>query len=123
MSVGVAVQMKTPVVNISSEVADVYCGRAGHGEKGTFGNPYTAIHGQSRGATVNKLFRDHFNFKVREDKLFVAELDKLIERKRKQGGSLSLGCFCAGPDGLFAGNPPYTCHVQVIAEYIDERCP
>mgnify|MGYP001614670912 CR=1 FL=1 len=114
---------KTRVVNIRLESCDCYCGRAGHGEKGTHGNPYTAIHGQSRGATVNKLFRDHFNFKVREDKLYRAELDKLVELKRKQNGLLSLGCFCAGPDGLFAGNPPYTCHAQVIAEYIDEREP
>ena len=123
MSVGVAVQMKTRVVNIRIEVADVYCGRAGHGEKGTFGNPYTAIHGQSRGATVNKLFRDHFNFKVKHDEKYRAELDKLVELKRAQGGKLSLGCFCADANGLFAGNPPYICHAQVIAEYVDEREP
>ena len=113
----------TRVVNIKLEPCNVYCGRAGHGERGTFGNPYIANPKYPRGATVNKLFRAHFEFKVREDKSFKAELDKLVELKRAQNGKLSLGCFCAGVDGLFAGNPPYICHVQVIAEYIDKRCP
>ena len=115
--------MKTRVVNIRLEPYDVYCGRAGRGEKGTHGNPYTPNPGQPLGTCVNKLFRKHFEFKAREDKLYAAELQLLIQRKRKQGGKLSLGCFCATSAGLFAGSPPYICHGQVIAEYIDEREP
>ncbi len=115
----------TRVVNIRmTDTWDFYCGRAGRGEKGTFGNPYTIHVGQPRGHTVNKLFRDHFEFRAKHDLGFVAELNKLIDWKKVHDGVLVLGCFCAETaEGLTVENKPYTCHAQVIAEYIDKRCP
>ncbi|TAL42394.1 MAG: DUF4326 domain-containing protein [Salinibacterium sp.] len=116
--------MKTRVVNIRASKYDVYVGRAGKGQKGTHGNPYLVSPSQPRGSTVNTLYRNHFKFKVENDKAYRAEVEKLVELKRKQNGELTLGCFCAeGTAVLTAGSPPYVCHGQVIAEYIDERCP
>lgn len=115
--------MKTRVVNIRLEPYDVYIGRAGRGEKGTHGNPYIVSPQQPLGTTVNKLYREHFHFKLKNDPKYFDEVVKLVERKKRQGGKLTLGCFCADSGGLTAGTPPYICHGQVIAEFIDERCP
>lgn len=112
----------TRIVNVRLAHYDFYCGRAGRGEKGTFGNPYTINPGQTRGATIEK-FREFFEFKLKEDTKFFDEVVKVIERKRRQKGELTLGCFCAGSEGLTVKNKPFTCHAQVIAEYIDKRCP
>lgn len=109
----------TRVVNIRLESADVYVGRAGRGEKGTHGNPYTIGVGQSRGASL-KLYRTNFEFKVKHDKAYVAEMTKLIALRRRNG-SLTLGCFCAPKGGLTVRDVPFICHGQIIAEYIDEH--
>lgn len=111
----------TRVVNIRLDEFDVYCGRAGHGEKGTFGNPYTPNPGQTRNAVVNVMFREFFLFKLKHDEVFQAEVDKLCRLKKKQHG-LTLGCFCAPKGGFTANDKPFICHVQVIAEYIDSHC-
>lgn len=113
--------MKTRIVNVRLAHYDVYCGRAGRGEKGTFGNPYLVSPSQPRGECI-KLYREHFMFKLKEDPKFFDEVTKLIEFKRRKG-ELTLGCFCSGSDALTTDNKPYICHVQVIAEYIDARCP
>jgi len=116
--------MKTKVVNLRNRPYDVYVGRAGRGEKGTHGNPYLVSPAQPLGTVVNTLYRAHFKFKVENDPKYKAEVDKMVALKQQQNGVLVLGCFCAdGLNFLTAGNPPYTCHGQVIAEYIDERCP
>ena len=114
---------RTKVVNVRHHPYDFYCGRAGRGEKGTFGNPYTITPSQPRAKCI-ELYRAHFNFKVKEDPEFVRALDKLVEYKRAHGGALVLGCFCAeGMLALTAMDTPFTCHAQVIAEYIDSREP
>ena len=35
----------------------------------------------------------------------------------------TLGCWCAGPEGLTAEDKPWKCHGQVIAAYLDGLLP
>lgn len=93
---------KTVVVNIRHEQYDQYCGRAGKGQKGTFGNPY----GQYSREENIKLFKEYFCRRLETDSEFALNVLQL------QG--LRLGCFCHDENGV--GKP---CHCDVIAEYLN----
>lgn len=111
----------TKVVNIRSGADyDVYCGRAGHGHDGTFGNPVVVgqtcpecqeTHRQGSGTLV--CYERHLT------KRLVADL-KFADQVRKLRGK-TLACFCvARPwntlDNVKEGN---VCHAQVLAYYAE----
>lgn len=87
----------TTVVNIRTEPCDVYCGRAGHGRDGYWGNPHD---GASRSANI-ELFTRYFYHRLATDRVFEHRLEALRNKK--------LGCFCK----------PLPCHVDIIAEYLN----
>jgi len=88
---------KTIVVNLYKEKYDTYVGRAGKGQDGTFGNPYT---GPDRDGNIEK-FKDYFYKRIKTDKEFHK---KVLELKGKR-----LGCFCS----------PKKCHADIIADYLN----
>lgn len=93
----------TEVVNIyHKRPYDVYCGRAGKGESGYFGNPIKLADGEARGATLEK-FKEYFLNRIQNDQEF---RDKVNALKGKR-----LGCFCA----------PNPCHVMIIIEYLEGK--
>lgn len=96
----------TKIVNIKSGASyDVYCGRAGHGQDGYFGNPYwvkTTLATERNTAIAS--FKQYFYKKIIDD----------IEFKTKTLGlkDKTLGCFCK----------PLDCHCDVIVDYLDNNC-
>lgn len=91
----------TTVVNINRVGEyDVYCGRAGHGQDGYFGNPFRLMAGEPRGSTITR-YRRYFYDRLSTDPEFKR---RILELKDKR-----LGCFCK----------PNACHVDVIIEYLD----
>jgi hypothetical protein len=93
--------MRTIVVNINKgEEFDQYCGRAGKGQDGYFGNPFRIKEGESRGSTI-KQYKEYFYKRIETDPEFKV---KILSLKGKR-----LGCFCK----------PYPCHVNVIVEYLE----
>jgi hypothetical protein len=100
--------MPTKVVNLKREPYQVYIGRSGHGEDGTFGNPI--IVGEmcevckerhySPGETI-PCFKRYFLMRIMADPTFRARVEKLRGKK--------LGCFCK----------PRACHGDVIVEYLE----
>lgn len=101
----------THVVNLKrGEAYDVYIGRAGKGQAGTFGNPHPVdmpcplcngiIH--KRGETI-QLFREYFFDRLNRDPDFRRQVLALRGKR--------LGCFCA----------PKACHGDVIAAWIDNQ--
>lgn len=91
----------TTVINIKSGAHyDQYCGRAGRGQDGYFGNPFRLPIGEARGATLDK-YREYFYDRLVSDDEFRR---RVLELKDK-----TLGCFCK----------PYDCHCDIIAEYLD----
>lgn len=101
------------VVNIRSDDYDVYVGRAGHGEDGWLGNPHLLSSQEPRGATIER-YRETFYGWLTND-AFKKRVDALAARS-----TVTLGCFCAKLGGITAADKPFTCHGQVIAEYLDE---
>lgn len=95
----------TSVVNIRRDEFDVYVGRAGKGQEGTFGNPF---HVQEHGQNALALFEDYFKKRVESDADFRA---KVLALKGKR-----LGCFCRPIKG-FCGK--LRCHAQVIAGWLE----
>lgn len=102
--------MPTIVVNINNEPYDVYIGRAGHGQAGTFGNPYKAggicrrckrLH--VTGTETLACFEDYFTDRVLKDADFREQV-RTLKGKR-------LGCFCK----------PGPCHGDVIARLLDNN--
>lgn len=94
---------KTTVVNIRKSQYDVYCGRAGHGQSGHFGNPFNEYDRE----TNIRMFKTYFYKRIEKDEEF---LRRVLELKGK-----ILGCFCK----------PKDCHCDIIAEFlnnIDENC-
>ena len=82
----------TEVINIHHKLPyDVYCGRAGHGEDGYFGNPTYSF----------EKYKPYFQNRLETDPEFKKRILALKGKK--------LGCFCA----------PNECHVMVIIEYLD----
>ena len=92
--------MKTNVVNLKNEKYDVYIGRAGRGQDGYFGNPFTLSAGQSRGASLDK-YRSYFYERLKNDQEFRNSVNGLKGK--------TLGCFCK----------PHSCHGDIIAEYLN----
>lgn len=100
--------MKTTVVNLKYEKFDVYVGRAGHGQSGTFGNPYTVGAKCERcgdyhlsPSTTIPCFEAYFKARIASDPEFKALVAQLRGKK--------LGCFCK----------PKTCHGDIIAAYVN----
>lgn len=89
--------MATRVVNLYKEPYDVYVGRAGHGQDGTFGNPYN---GPNRDENIVR-FEDYFYSRLKNDPEFRNKVHKLKDK--------TLGCFCL----------PKPCHAIVIANYLN----
>ena len=94
--------MITRVVNIRNEKYDVYIGRAGRGQDGYFGNPFTVTAEQSRGASLDK-YRAYFFDRIKNDIDFCKRINALKGK--------TLGCFCK----------PYPCHGDIIAEYLNSN--
>jgi hypothetical protein len=93
----------TEVINIyHNRPYDVYCGRAGKGEDGYFGNPIKLSPNEPRGSTLAK-FKEYFLNRIKTDAEFATRVEALRGKK--------LGCFCA----------PSPCHVMIIIEYLDGK--
>ena len=91
----------TQVVNLYKESYDVYCGRAGKGQDGYFGNPFPDPDPE----VARENFRAFFNVCIEEDPVYRARVVALRGKK--------LGCFCK----------PKPCHVDVIVEWIRANVP
>ncbi len=91
---------KTTVVNIRRNEYDVYIGRAGHGEDGMFGNPFSAMRDGGREKAI-ALYREYFYNRIQTDPEFARQISELKGKR--------LGCFCA----------PKSCHGHVIVEYLE----
>ena len=89
---------ETRVVNLRREPYDVYIGRAGKGQDGYFGNPFTL---KKHGAEALTLYLDYMRERWTSDPVFVERLSAL------QGKTL--GCFCK----------PGPCHGDIIAQWLD----
>ena len=96
MSVNPAVR-----ICVNHEPYDVYCGRAGHGEDGYFGNPFRVGPDGSRNEVIAK-HRSYFHARLRWDPAF---LQRVLALRGKR-----LGCFCV---------PQLSCHVDNIVEYLN----
>jgi len=84
---------KGKVVNINhGDSYDVYIGRAGKGENGYFGNPFT------EGTRTEKIkkFKEYAQQRIQDDDKYREEVKKLIDKR--------LGCFCH----------PAPCHGDVL---------
>lgn len=91
----------TTVVNLHQEPYDVYIGRAGHGQDGYFGNPFTMENGDRTQSLIQ--FQEYFNKRIAND----PEYRRRIEELRGK----CLGCFCK----------PKPCHGDIIAQWLNER--
>ena len=101
-------QVQTRVVNLRHSRSDVYIGRAGNGESGTFGNPI------ERGKPCSECGKRHFDNAsiVRCYEIFLTEkLEVDVEFREKVRGlaGKTLGCFCN----------PKPCHGDVLARFAD----
>jgi len=91
----------TKVANIKHSRYDVYCGRAGRGQDGYFGNPFHVDIDGTREECIEK-YRQYFHRRMLIDTEFARRIHELKDK--------TLGCFCR----------PKVCHAEVIAEYLDE---
>ena len=90
--------MKTTVVNIhKTDQYDVYIGRAGHGQDGYYGNPFSQC---SREKNIAD-FQSYFYKRLKTDIIYK---QNVLSLKGK-----TLGCFCA----------PKKCHGHIIADYLN----
>jgi uncharacterized protein DUF4326 len=95
--------MHTKVIHVRNRrPGDVYIGRAGRGESGYFGNPFTLGMDGSRDEVIAQ-YREYFAARMYED----AEFRERIEALRGK----RLACFCA----------PQACHGNVIAEHLNTQ--
>jgi len=90
--------MPTTVCNIYREPFDVYVGRAGKGQKGTFGNPFRS---SNRDDDIAR-FKDYFFARIEKDPDFKKQVHELRNKR--------LGCFCV---------PFQKCHASIIADYLN----
>jgi hypothetical protein len=95
-------QNLTKVVNLYKEPYTIYIGRAGKGQDGYFGNPFSLKAGESRGSTISK-YKKYFNNRINTDETFK---QKILALKGE-----TLGCFCK----------PHTCHGDIIIEYLNQQ--
>jgi hypothetical protein len=91
----------TRVVNLRFQPYDVYIGRAGKGQDGYFGNPYSA----REWGPLTALDRFEVYFQARLDR------DPEFRRRVMELRGKALGCFCK----------PRTCHGDVIARWVDAQ--
>lgn len=91
---------ETRAVNLRREPYDVYIGRAGKGQDGYFGNPYSV---QQYGERALSLYASHFQRRLDNDHEFRR---RVLELRGKR-----LGCFCK----------PRPCHGDVIATWVNEQ--
>jgi hypothetical protein len=99
------------VVNLRFNPFDQYIGRPGKGQDGYFGNPFVIGKDGDRD-TVIALYREYFYLRIKVDPEFKRRVEELRGKV--------LGCFCAGKGGLTALDKPFTCHGQIILEYLME---
>lgn len=99
----------TRVVSIYRDAYDVYIGRAGKGQDGTFGNPFKP--GARGRRTALQQFDAYLHARV-ADPAFRAAVLALRGKV--------LGCFCAPAGGLTASDP-LICHGQLIARWLDNQ--
>lgn len=92
----------TTVVNMQFKNYDVYIGRAGRGEDGYFGNPFTTGSSGGRREAIAR-FKTYFLERIDKDAEFKT---RVLALKGKQ-----LGCFCK----------PKACHGDVIAEWLNQE--
>jgi len=88
----------TKVVNIRKDPYDIYCGRAGCGQNGYFGNPYSFKLGRAK---CIAMFEQYFYIRLDNDPDFKNAVLALKDK--------ILGCFCK----------PLDCHCDIIAEYLN----
>ncbi len=93
--------MKAAVVNIRKELFDVYIGRAGRGQSGYFGNPFSIGAGVTREHAIES-FRQYFYQRIENDREFSKRVEELRGKR--------LGCFCK----------PLACHGDVIVEWLSK---
>lgn len=95
--------MATKVINIKSgQSYDIYCGRAGKGQDGYFGNPFKLPPNELRGTTLFS-YKQYFLKRLEIDPIFK---QRVLELKDK-----TLGCFCK----------PHPCHVDIIIEWLNNQ--
>lgn len=89
----------TKVVNIYKESYDIYCGRAGKGKDGYFGNPFSE---GTREENI-KAFEEYFYNRIDSDREYRKRVQELYGK--------TLGCFCK----------PKSCHCDVYVEYFNKQ--
>jgi hypothetical protein len=91
----------TTVVNLyQTREYDVYIGRAGMGEDGYFGNPYSITATRNRDDCLDA-YSSYFYSRLDNDPEFKKRILELKDKK--------LGCFCK----------PQRCHGDIIAQWLD----
>jgi hypothetical protein len=109
-------------VNKGAPPGAVYIGRAGHGERGTWGNPVALgrrcpkcgrIHGRDDIGAALACYRAILLRDLDRDFRYAAAFDRLHGR--------DLACFCAGTAKGLTRHDPLRCHGQVMLAVLDER--
>lgn len=107
--------MVIKVVNLYKNKYDVYIGRPGKGQRGTFGNPVAigrlcpvcgSVH--KDGGSTLPCYEKDLDRRLRDDVRFRSSFMGLVEEAieaEKAGRILALGCFCK----------PRRCHGDVLA--------
>lgn len=101
----------TRVINIKSgEPYDVYCGRAGHGQYGYYGNPHPIgfckiCQRHHNREDCIEVFRQEFTARINSDKEYKLKVDELKDK--------TLGCFCKQND------IEIPCHCDVYVDYFN----
>jgi hypothetical protein len=108
----------TKVVNIRHAEFDIYIGRAGKGQDGSFGNPVAmgkkcpeCGETHTTGASTLPCYTLFFYRQMQNDPQFKAKVESLKDK--------TLGCFCVPKGG--ANPKSMVCHGQVIAWYLDNN--
>jgi hypothetical protein len=95
----------TKVINIKlGDKYDVYCGRAGHGNDGYFGNSHVIgfcklCNRHHDREDCIEVFRQEFTARINYDKEYKKKIDELKDK--------ILGCFCV----------PAPCHCEIYIDY------
>ncbi len=104
--------MSGRVINVRyGEPYDAYIGRANprYGLKASkWANPYRL---DRKHGTTTEVALERYEAHIRNSPDLMAALPELA--------GLTLGCWCAGPDGLTAADP-LICHGQVLLRLLDE---
>jgi hypothetical protein len=95
------------VVNLKFDPYDVYVGRAGKQQDGTFGNPFNAGTRETNCANFERYFLQRMGIDRHYRTAVLA-----LRAKAKPGQPLRLGCFCA---------PVTPCHAETIARWLEQH--